>query len=82
MGAVVGLASTARICALVVGEYCSFGDDARGLCPRAITHTEQQAIDADIFVQTLPMQSAAPSTDDVGLAWTCAPQVQGKTRRH
>ena len=40
----------------------------RGLCPRAITHTEQQAIDADIFVQTLPMQSAAASADDVSLA--------------
>lgn len=42
--------------------------EARGLCSRAITHAEQQAIEANIFVQALPMQSAAASADDVGLA--------------
>jgi hypothetical protein len=42
--------------------------DSRGLCSRAITHAEQQAIDAYIFVQAFPMQSAAASADDAGLA--------------
>ena len=40
---------------------------SRGLCLGAITNTEQQGIDADIFVQILPMQSAAASADDGSL---------------
>ena len=39
-----------------------------GLCSRAISDAEQQAIDADIFVQALPMEPAAASADDVRLA--------------
>ncbi len=39
-----------------------------GLCPRAVTHAAQQAIDADIFVQTLPVQAVAASADDASLA--------------
>jgi len=39
-----------------------------GLCSRAISHAEQQAIYADIFVQTLPMEPAAAAADDVPLA--------------
>lgn len=42
--------------------------DARVLRSRAITHAEHQAVDADILVQALPMQSASPSADDVVLA--------------
>jgi hypothetical protein len=42
--------------------------EACGLCSRAITHAEQQSIDADIFVQTFPMQSAAASADYIGSA--------------
>jgi hypothetical protein len=33
----------------------------------AITHAEEWAVDADILVQTLPMQSATPSADDAVL---------------
>jgi hypothetical protein len=39
-----------------------------GLCSRAISHAKQQAIDADVFVQALPMEPAAASADDVRLA--------------
>jgi hypothetical protein len=41
---------------------------APGLCSGAITYAEQKSIDADIFVQDFPMESAAASADDVRMA--------------